>query len=176
MSAIAKRRWWRFRDSLAGVRGSLVCALVIVLLDVVNDGGFMFAAVVCPIWVVVGMIRTLAPHPSLGVAAARILIPVVTGLLVVANYSMQGRIAMANAARVIQACERYRGATGAYPERLSDLVPRYLSSVPRAKYCCSRGEFVYDVYPQLHTLFWFDSPPFGTRVYNFETGRWHHIE
>ncbi len=53
-------------------------------------------------------------------AAARILVPVVTGLLVIANFSLQGKIAMGNAARVIEACEQYREINGAYPERLSD--------------------------------------------------------
>ena len=108
-------------------------------------------------------------------AAARVLIPVVTGLFVVVNYSVQRTIAMGNAECLIQACERYREDNGAYPERLGELLPRYLNSVPRAKYCCSRSEFWYFRAPR-PLLVWYEVPPFGRRVYNFETGNWRYMD
>ncbi len=108
-------------------------------------------------------------------AAIRVLIPVATGLLVIANYSVQKRIAMANSARLIQACEQYREAHGAYPGRLDDLVPHYLGSVPRAKYCCWLSGFWYLASPQ-HLLLWYEIPPFGRRVYMFETGEWRYLD
>jgi hypothetical protein len=82
---------------------------------------------------------------------------------------------MGNAARLIEACERYREANGAYPERLADLAPLYLSSVPRAKYCCSYSEFRYYGSPS-PILSWYQIPPFGRRVYNFETGKWRYLD
>ncbi|HXT57234.1 MAG TPA: hypothetical protein VN699_01315 [Pirellulales bacterium] len=121
------------------------------------------------------MVRAVLRRPRLGVAAARVLIPVVTGLFVVVNYSVQRTIAMGNAERLIQACERYREDNGAYPEHLGELVPRYLNSVPRAKYCCSRSEFWYFGAPR-PLLVWYEVPPFGRRVYNFETGNWRYMD
>ena len=47
----------------------------------------------------VAVVRAIARRPSLNVAAIRVLIPVATGLLVIANYSVQKRIAMANSLR-----------------------------------------------------------------------------
>jgi hypothetical protein len=164
------------RERLTAVRGTLICALIVVLTDVVLDGSYLFSALVCPIWFLVSVVRAVARRPSPGVAAARVLIPVITLLFVVANYSAQGKIAMANAARVIQACEAYREAKGAYPERLSDLVPCFLNSIPRAKYCCQYGEFRYVVSPQHHTLCWYQVPPFGTRTYTLEVGAWHYLD
>jgi hypothetical protein len=161
---------------LAAIRGSVICALVVIFLDVVISGCYLFSAMVCPIWCIVGAVRAALQQPGPGVAAARVLIPIVTGLLAFGNYSAQRTIAMGNAERVIEACERYREAHGAYPERLSELVPRYLNSVPRAKYCCSWGEFRYFEGPPAHMLLWYEIPPFGRRIYNFERGAWRYLD
>ena len=158
------------------IRGTLICSLVVVFLDVVDSGSYTFSALVCPIWFLAAVVRAVVRRPSLAVAAARILVPVVTGLLVIANFSLQGKIAMGNAARVIEACEKYHEINGAYPERLSELVPHYLSSVPRAKYCFTWSEFGYYSGSPRPILFWWQVPPFGRRVYNFETGKWHYLD
>ena len=50
-------------------------------------------------------------------------------------------------------------------ERLADIVPRYLDSVPRAKCCCLRNDFSYYASAGGHTLGWYIVPPFGRRVY-----------
>lgn len=175
ITATVKGRCARLRDGVTATRGSLICSLALVFLDVVLDGSYIFSAAVCPIWFLVAVVRAVARRSSSVVAAARMLMPLVTGILVVANYSVQGTIAMGNAARLIEACERYREANGAYPERLADLAPHYLSSIPRAKYCCSSSEFGYCGSPQ-HTLSWWKCPPFGRRVYTFETGEWRYVD
>lgn len=171
-----KSRLGRLADALTAVRGTLFCSAVVIFLDVVVGGSYVFAALVCPIWFLVGVVRAIVQRPSGGVAAARVLIPVATLLLVVANHFLQGRIAMANSARLIQACERYREANGNYPERLVDLVPRFLSSIPRAKYCLGFGDFQYYFSSPTHLLVWTDVPPFGRRVYNLETRDWNYLD
>jgi hypothetical protein len=45
--------------------------------------------------------------------------------------------------QVISACNAYRAAHGALPERLDQLVPNYLPRVPRAKFTGVAAEFVY---------------------------------
>jgi hypothetical protein len=175
LTTSVKGRCTYFRDGLTAIRGTLICALVLVLLDVGVNGSYLSSALVCPIWFLAAVVRAIVRRPRLGVAAARVLIPLVTLLLVIVNSSVQKRIAMANAARVIQACEQYRQANGAYPARLSDVVPRYLSSIPKAKYCCAFNEFTYFGSP-VHLLLWCEVPPFGRRVYNFETGNWKYLD
>jgi hypothetical protein len=165
----------RFRRGLTAIRGSLICALVVLFVDVILDGGYVFSAVVCPIWFLVGVIRAATQRSRQPVGPAVVLIPLATGLLVAVNYHVQTGIATANARSLIQACERYRVVNGNYPERLADLVPRYLDSVPRAKCCCLRNDFSYYASAGGHTLSWCDVPPFGRRVYNFETGEWRDI-
>jgi hypothetical protein len=171
---------------LARIRGTLICAMVVAALDLGFTGSYMFAALVCPTWFVAAVIRTVLRRPSGGVAAARILIPVVMGLLAVGNFYLQATIAMGNAADVIKACERYREANGSYPEQLDQLVPRYLSEVPRAKHCCFEGEFRYwgphilagEMAGQTRhaMLVWCEFPPFGRRIYHFETAKWTYLD
>lgn len=170
-----KGRCPRLCDALTATLGTLICALVVLLFDVVADGNYMFSVLVFPIWFLVAVVRTIAHRPSLGVAAVRILVPLITVLLVVANHSLQNRIAMGNAAQLIQACEQYREANGAYPQRLGDLVPHYLSSVPRAKYCLTSSEFSYHEPPRPR-LVWYEFPPFGRWVYNFDAGDWRYVD
>lgn len=174
-TARVNSRVWRFRDAMASIRGALICSLIVIILDVVIDGSYLFSSLVCPIWFLAAVVRAVMRRPTMGVASARVLFPLVTGLLSVVNYSAQSTIAMANAARLIQACVHYREANGAYPERLGDLAPRYLSSIPRAKYCCSKSEFGYYASPR-HMLFWWACPPFGRMVYAFETGEWRYVD
>jgi hypothetical protein len=176
MATVSVRSLWsHHRDGLTAIRGSMICSLVIVILDVVLDGSLVFAAVVCPIWLIIAVVWVLVSRPSSGVAAARVLIPLLTGLLVVSNYSMQNRVAMANAERLIQACENFRDVNGTYPARLDDLVPAYLSSIPRARCCCLFSEFQYHASP-MHMLLWCELPPFGRRTYNFDTRRWGYLD
>jgi hypothetical protein len=88
-------------------------------------------------------------------------------------------MATGNAKRLIQACQKYREAHGDYPEKLSQLVPDYLGSVPMAKYCCFMGEFQYwssSDEPPRHLLLWCEFPPFGRHTYLFERGTWRYID
>jgi hypothetical protein len=102
----------------------------------------------------------------------RQLAPFVAGVLVFGNYFIQGHIARANAERVVQACKRYRDDNGAYPKQLTDLVPHYLSSVPHAKYCLAYSDFLYSSLDQTTMLFWVNTPPYGTRLYDFQRDEW----
>lgn len=160
---------FRFWNWLRPMRGTMVCALVVLLLDVVIDGSYLFSLLICPIWFLAAVVRTLAHPPSSAVAAARVSIPLFTLLFVISNASLQNRIAETRAVRLIRACEQYHNANGSFPQRLNDLVPQYSSSIPRAKYCLKYCDFWYISSPQ-PILVWYEFPPFGRRVYSFQRG------
>ena len=150
---------------------------VLVCLDIFGSGCCLFSGFVGPIWLVLSVLNARVQRAIPRVAAARILVPLVTLLLSLANYFVQNSIATANAASIIRACESYREANGGYPDRLHQLVPRYLNSIPRAKYCWVGGEFAYyRSSPQHHVLWWCKFTPFCKRVYNFERSTWHSID
>ena len=58
----------------------------------------------------------------------------------------------------------------------AELVPHYLPSIPRAKYCIVWGQFVYFFNEGKPLLFWYVVPPFNRRTYNFQTRQWRYIE
>jgi hypothetical protein len=88
----------------------------------------------------------------------------------------QARTARSRAETVVAACKAYRTANGAYPDDLQQLVPRFLPSVPRAKYTLGLGNFVYTkgVYEgTAHTSLMFVTiAPFMRTSYLFEDDRW----
>jgi hypothetical protein len=126
---------------LAQLNGSIALASILIFIDVVVEGCYEFSPMVCPVWLAISLIKGLVKRASPGIAAARLLIPIATLLLVLGNYFVQTRIAWANSATLIQACESYHKDNGKYPDRLDQLVPRYLSSVPSAKYCLMCNDF-----------------------------------
>jgi hypothetical protein len=76
--------------------------------------------------------------------------------------------ATSRAQTLIVACQAYKQDHAAFPQRLDDLVPKYLPSIPRAKYTLMWGEFTY----RAPTLSYVAMPPVGRRLYNLEEGRW----
>lgn len=168
-------RWSHLREGLAPLQGSLFCFSILVFWDVVITGSFLFSLLICPIWFVVAVVLVIVRRPNWVVALTRIQMPLFTLVLVFANNSLQTRVARINAARVVEACEQYHEANGTYPESLDELVPRYLSSVPRAKYCLSWGEIRYWG-PPINFLDWVEVPPFGRRTYAFERGEWGYLD
>lgn len=118
-----------------GNRWNLGFASAMLAVDVGLFGSVVLSIGVCPIWLIVevlkGAFHPSAWRPSLFKAA----IPVVTLGLALVNAAVQYRIGEANAARIISACENFHDANGRFPQTLDELVPRYLQSIPRACYC-----------------------------------------
>ena len=102
--------------------------------------------------------------------------PALTLALVLANAVFQFRVSGANAARIITACEEYHAAHGTFPNTLEELVPRYMPSIPPAKYCLG-GKFLYvNSGKEYHILLWREAPPYFRKVYHFETRRWSYLD
>jgi len=156
--------------------GGLLLAGILVFDDAVLTGCFIVSAVVCPIWLVIASVRACYSRADDALRAARVLLPPITLLLVLANHHLQVKVAMGNATRIIQACEAYREEHGNYPDHLTDLVPRFLPAVPRAKYCLADASFRYYSGPRSHTLTWQRVQRFGRMVYLFGDRKWRYVD
>jgi hypothetical protein len=152
------------------IRGSLVFSLVLIFLYGTALDWFI-TCFVCSIWFFVAFVREALGHSSPKVIWARLLIPIVTGILVYANSVVQEKIAFSNAEIIIQACERYHSDNGAYPKELTNLVPRYLSSIPHAKYSLSFSDFSYTSSDEAtYLMFWNDI--MWIKIYSFTDQHW----
>lgn len=159
---------------LRGNRGSVVAAAALLAWDGALFGTCLTAWVFCPIWLLVSLLKNASERPGWGLALVRIGIPAVTFGLLWVNNAVQLGVAEANARRVVAACEQYHAANGRFPENLDQLVPRFMSSVPRAKYCLA-GHFAYHNFGTPR-LYWQVVPPYLRKIYNFETRSWSYLD
>jgi hypothetical protein len=106
--------------------------------------------------------------------AGRACVYVVLGVCAVGTLRLNMATAETRAGRVIEACRAFELRNGILPDRLEQLVPEFLASVPRAKYTLAWGEFTYSSTAERtrHTLMYVTLPPFGRRIYHFEGARW----
>jgi hypothetical protein len=160
----------------SSVSRSLAGASILLAWDVGNSGSFLLSLMVCPFWLLGSVLNNLAQRPGWSVALVRIAIPGLTLGMALGINELQLRMAYANADRIINACNRFHADRGMYPSKLDELVPDYLASVPRAKYCLAWGEFVYFDWGDKHMLMWYYIPPYGRENYFLERGEWHFLD
>jgi hypothetical protein len=169
---ILVRYFWSHR----GIKISICISLLLLFIDAVGQGTFALSILICPIWFFFSILKNAIQRPPWSLAIIRIAIPPLTLGLVLINFAVQCRIAEANAARIIAACEEFHIATGNYPKTLENLVPRYLPTIPRAKYCLGLGHFQYfnvDGGPLFQPcLSWHFMSPYDWNTYYFEDRRW----
>lgn len=170
---IADVRWF-YRS----VRGSIGAAAIVLTFDVVFSGSILMASIFCPIWFVVSLLKSAIRRPGWGLTLARILIPVLTLSLVKANNAFQLGVAETNGQRIVAACEQYHAANARFPRNLDELVPKYMNSVPVAKYCLGPGSrFFYSSSASGSAMLaWEIVSPHYRRIYNFETRHWSHLD
>lgn len=159
------------------MKRTLLNAAIVFGLDAVLIGQGFFAGFV-PIFVVIGRLvqsrrarrrgdpeRARLCRRRAGVWAAVVL---TTWVWLIGNNALAARRAEA----VIAAVRRYEARHQRLPDRLQDLVPEFMPSVPRAKYTLLFGTFIYYPLERQHLLMWVAIPPFGRQLYNFEKDRW----
>jgi hypothetical protein len=96
-------------------------------------------------------------------------------VMVVVLVKVNAYVAPLHADRLIVAIESYRAATGVYPKKLDDLVPKFIDHVPWAQYTLG-GEFRYlrggTAEPP---MLWFNPHGMDHRIYRFETKDWGYL-
>jgi hypothetical protein len=103
----------------------------------------------------------------------------VLGVLAVAGTLHLRSIAIQRrAAKIGDACLAYRAKYQHYPEKLDQLVPEYVSSVPPATYgWFGNKEFVYAPHETTEPFIYYDcAPPFGVCYYYVESRCWRYLD
>jgi hypothetical protein len=85
-------------------------------------------------------------------------------------------IARERAESLIVAVEQFYAKHGRYPERLEEVVPAFISAIPRAKYVVIADRFSYSVSGSRHSLMYVEIPPYGRRIYTFEDHKWTSVD
>lgn len=147
---------------------------MILFFDVGTDGFYLFSIEICPLWFLISVVKNVIRRPGWRIAALRMSMPLLTFAIAFGNGNLQWKISDIHARQVIKACEEFQGASGRYPSNLDDLVPKYLASVPPAKYC-TMGKFSY-VNTEGLCLLWWTRYGFYRRIYNFHEKRWSNLD
>ena len=166
----------KYRLFIADNFWSLFGAGFLLFLDVVSFGNYLYSIFVCPIWFFVSLIRNGIVGTEWRLARFRIAMPALTLGIALANTSIQLKIADINGERVVKACEAFHTDNGRYPKTLNELVPRYLPSVPRAKYCMVGHFIYYNLEEGFPPMLWWNKWGYVNRHYYFETKEWHDLD
>jgi hypothetical protein len=169
------------RAKRSRLRRSLAIATVLYVLDafVLNQG--VVAVLAALVVTVLRLPRAALALARRDWAAARIhavaagIYLVMAAAVLGTNY-MNNQLAHHRADMVIGAIRQYEVPHRRLPDRLEELVPDFLPSVPRAKYTLVFNSFLYLASPNRHSLVWITFPPFGRVTYNFEDDRWGHLD
>lgn len=164
------------RGFFRGIKTSVVAAAILLAWDaVIGAGTFMTSMLICPIWFFVNLVRFPSNRSDWGVALIRIGIPASMFGLVLANNNLQLQVAESRAQRVIAACMAYHAANGKFPDKLDELVPKYMTYVPSARYCPGPWSQFRYYNGENPSLFWYIFPPYDRKIYNFNTRRWSYM-
>ena len=156
-----------------GSRRSLIGVALLLWFDVAFSGSALMSTLCCPVWILVSLVKNAIQRPGWGLALVRVGIPALTWWLVGINNDFQLAMARRNAQQVVQACELFHADQGRFPGNLEELVPRYMESVPRAKYCLI-GRFQY--FNSGNPMLVWQVVGFYRRIYFFEERRWSYLD
>jgi hypothetical protein len=164
----------QLHKSIDPIKKSLWLAAGVLLFDVGLEGFYTFSLLICPVWLLISIVKNMIWRPGWRIAVLRISMPILTLAIAMANAEVQWKLSDANAERVIKACDEFHNASGRYPQKLEELVPDYLPSVPRAKYCLA-GKFWYFNTGDNCTLMW-SRYGFYRRIYDFDSKTWSNLD
>ncbi len=91
------------------------------------------------------------------------------------NY-LNNIIAHNRSVTLITTIEQYKSDNGVYPESLEALVPKYIESVPTAKFTLSWNRFYYWGQDGDASLLYVAVPPFGRPIYRFSKKKWGYLD
>ncbi len=97
-------------------------------------------------------------------------------VLIIGANIFNNMIAERRAKDIIAACEQFKTKSGRYPEKLSELVPEFLSKVPSAKYSLTGSAFRYFARQDSHALMYEAVPPYGRKYYVLEKKVWEFVD
>jgi hypothetical protein len=150
----------------------ILSALLLVFIDayVLNQG--VLIAIVAAWQVIAGLVNVFRSKPSepRKLLLARMGIFISAAVAVFSFNAVNNKIAHNRAEKLVTAIKAYRQTENKYPEKLQDLVPKYISKVPLAKYTMMYNDFHYS--GKHHFLFYVSFPPFTRPTYFFDRNNW----
>lgn len=158
---------------------SLVFVVIATLIGGMLDAFFFglpgFSIILCVAGVLYFPLRAIQARKDAARLKLRLSKAVITSIV---GFSALGMIAHGNviarerAESLVMAVEQFNAKHGRYPERLEEIIPEFISEIPKAKYVVIADRFRYFKSDSRHSLMYVEIPPFGRRIYTFEDRKW----
>jgi hypothetical protein len=159
-------------------RRAILLAVLWVFVDAfwLNQG--VIAGTVAVLSVLVGLPRSFLPRfAAIRTARLRNLaIYLMAAVSVLVVNGVNNRIAQHRAEDLVSAVKAYHARYQRYPGSLDELVPEFVTHVPRAKYTLMFHDFWYANRDGRAMLSYTSLPPFGRPTYSFTRGEWYYLD
>jgi hypothetical protein len=179
---VVLRSWIRSRLTASlpeTPEGSLTYVVITTLTLGIIDAFFFGQAVISFILCVAGVLYFL-PRAIAGrrdsarfkLRLSKAAITTVVGFAALGIIVYGNVVARERAESLIVAVEQFYAKHSRYPERLDEIVPEFISEIPKAKYVVIADRFRYFKSDSRHSLMYVEMPPYGRRIYTFEDHKW----
>ena len=159
---------------------TILSCSILYFFDAIYTGLPVFGIFLCLIMILMNFITVLRLWRRDRINAIKSVVKLMMFSLTVGaifgTFFLNEHIGNTNSKLIIKAAENYKTKHGVYPGRLEDLVPTFLSKVPRSSFRLSSNKYIYQAYNDFHQLIWVKVPPFGRYVYHFETKKWSFVD
>ncbi len=130
----------------------------------------------CVFWMAPAAVIGRKDKPLARFRALRATAYVLAAFAALAMIRLNNALAERRAEIVVAAVRQYQNKRGRFPDRLEQVAPEFLPSVPLAKYSLMYNDFQYFKSSENPRLYYVVFPPFGRSVYYFESGRWGQLD
>lgn len=156
-----------------GLLRTAVIAVSLGLIDVLISGWplfslFVFAAGLLHLG---GTLAARGNRPLVIFRARKTLITLTVGTVAIAATAFDAGRMEPRAAALANALRQFKLSHGHYPAKLQELVPQFMSEVPRPRWAAMAGQFRYSPDPNDPGLMWTAMAPFGRKTLRIESGK-----
>lgn len=158
------------KNWIAILTGSLA-AIIIVLVDVVFFSEPQLAMPKCLLLTTCFFMLALVKFKDKAKFNTSLVIACIflaAGIFAYSFTAINDMTAKSAAAEVIKAADNYKAKNGAYPQKLEELSPEFISAIPRAKHTVLWNNF----YLIDGKLVYINTPPFNLRQYDLAERKW----
>jgi len=157
----------------------MITAVILFILDafILNQGVIAAIALLFVLfWFLPKALSLYFKKASPGYYLKTSLIYTIMALSVLGSNYLNNDIAMQRAESLVTKIEEYKGDNGNYPLQLKELIPKYIDSVPIAKYALGFNRFYYINGKNDVLLLYVHFPPYGRQMYSFVRKEWTTID
>lgn len=166
-------------DEIKNLRKSIAIATCLFLIEAVFFNQIvigLIALLVVFFWLIPKAIFLLFKKQRVKPQLYKSLIYFMMSVFIFGASYLNNQLAASRAKQIIPAVEEFKAANHRYPKKLAELAPEYIEAIPRAKYTMFGNGFFYFYRNDQAFIGYVAIPPFGRRVYDFNSKKWGQID